>query len=233
MQKLNPKVPAFGPLPVGVIGLRARWGRLHAQGFTARCRRSGWSGCTTANPESAACAVADANFASSRSLTRIEDLLAEAAAGDDRRPDRCTTPRYAKKCIRRRRGVPDRKAARQADVPPTPGSIVDLGTLAGHRSPCRWGTLNGSTLRSARCGQMEVRPDASSKSPGSAPLTFRSIGRRRRTGHDDPRHRHRAAAGRQQPKSPGSTRPASASPAKPRTSATPGSTFKPTAASPT
>jgi predicted dehydrogenase len=91
--KLNPHVPPFGQLPVGVIGC-GRMGRLHAK-FYGQMPQVRLVGVYDSNPESAA-AVAD-EFRT-KPFNKIEDFLAEVAAATIAVPT-VVHPEYARKCI--------------------------------------------------------------------------------------------------------------------------------------
>jgi predicted dehydrogenase len=91
--KLNPQVPAFGQLPVGVIGC-GRMGRLHAR-FYSQMPQVRLVGVFDASAETAA-AVADEY--GTKPMARIEDLLAQAAAVTIAVPT-VSHPEYAKRCI--------------------------------------------------------------------------------------------------------------------------------------
>jgi predicted dehydrogenase len=91
--KLNPLVPPFGPLPVGVIGC-GRMGRLHAK-FYGQMPQVRLVGVYDSNPENAA-AVADEFRV--KPFTKIEECLAEVAAATIAVPT-VAHPDYAKKCI--------------------------------------------------------------------------------------------------------------------------------------
>ena len=75
MTKLNPKVPAFGPLPVGVIGC-GKMGRFHAKVY-GKMPQVKLVGVCDQSPDAAAAA---ADEAGTQAFTSIDDLLAEAAA---------------------------------------------------------------------------------------------------------------------------------------------------------
>ena len=75
MTKLNPKVPAFGPIPVGVIGC-GKMGRLHAK-FYGQMPQVKLVGVCDQSPDAAAAAAEEAG---TQAFTHVDDLLAAAAA---------------------------------------------------------------------------------------------------------------------------------------------------------
>ncbi len=74
-RKLNPKVPPFGPLPVGVIGC-GKMGRFHAKVY-GKMPQVRLVGVCDQSPDAAAAA---ADEAGTKAFTNIDDLLAETAA---------------------------------------------------------------------------------------------------------------------------------------------------------
>ena len=73
--KLNPRVPAFGPVPVAVVGC-GRMGRLHAR-FYAKMPQVTLVGVCDADADAAAAA---ADEAGTRPFTDLGDLLSQVAA---------------------------------------------------------------------------------------------------------------------------------------------------------
>ena len=73
--KLNPRVPAFGPLPVAVVGC-GRMGRLHAR-FYAKMPQVKLVGVCDANADAAAAA---ADEAGTRPFADLDELLPQVAA---------------------------------------------------------------------------------------------------------------------------------------------------------
>jgi predicted dehydrogenase len=91
--KLNPQVPAFGPLPVAVIGC-GRMGRLHCR-FYSQMPQVKLLGVYDANPDAAA---ATADEYHTQAFSHLDDLLAQVAAATIAVPT-TAHPQTAKQCM--------------------------------------------------------------------------------------------------------------------------------------
>jgi predicted dehydrogenase len=92
--KLNPQVPAFGPLPVAVIGC-GRMGKLHCR-FYSQMPQVKLIGVYDSNPEAAADAAAEYN---TKTFDRLDDLLSQVAAATISVPT-TAHPEVAEQCMK-------------------------------------------------------------------------------------------------------------------------------------
>ncbi len=164
MTKLNPKVPAFGPLPVGVIGC-GKMGRLHAR-FYAKMPQVKLVGVCDANPDAAAAA---ADEAGTTAFTDVGDLLAAASAVTVAVPT-IAHPAVAERCMAA--GVacliekPLAKDAADARRICAAAAAADVTVQVGHIERFN------PAVRAMR--QMDIKPMFIEVTRIS-PLTFRSI----------------------------------------------------------